>query len=131
MSTTLTIRDETPTGKPVRTFTIEMMSARVPVRELIRSRVYQEVADYNRTPGETFHGLVQPTDAERTLNGYRMQKPRELDWKAQYEKALEAYARNGFFVLVDDQQVESLEQEVEVTAETRVSFVKLVPLVGG
>ncbi len=46
-------------------------------------------------------------------------------------RALEAFDRNGFFVLVGDKQAGSLDQEFEVKVATEVSFVKLVPLVGG
>ncbi|MCW5552407.1 MAG: hypothetical protein KIS67_09580 [Verrucomicrobiae bacterium] len=48
-----------------------------------------------------------------------------------YCRALDAFARNGFFVLVGDRQAESLDEAFTVTPETEVSFVKLVPLVGG
>ena len=43
----------------------------------------------------------------------------------------QAFTRNGFFVLVGDRQVESLDEELELKVDTDVSFVKLVPLVGG
>lgn len=131
MSTTITVHDETIMGNSVAAFPLELLTERVTVRELIRSRVYQEVQDYNQREPEYFRGLVQPTDAEQTLNGYRIRKARQIDWKAQFDKAVEAFERNQFFILVDDKQVEELEDEVTVKPETRVSFVKLVPLVGG
>jgi hypothetical protein len=34
-------------------------------------------------------------------------------------------------MLVDDRQAESLDQSFEVKVDTEVTFVKLVPLVGG
>ena len=132
MSTTLTIRDETATGQSVGESVLEFLTERITVRELIRSRVYQEVKDYNARQPETFQGLVQPTNAERTLNGdYKLRKRREIDWKLQFEKATDAFTRNGFFILVDDKQVENLDDEITIQPATRVSFVKLMPLVGG
>jgi hypothetical protein len=101
------------------------------VRELIRARIYQEVRDYNQAQPEYFRGLVQPTEAEQVLNGYKLGPRREIDWEQQFQRALEAFGRNGFFVLVGDKQAESLDQEFEVKVDTEVSFVKLVPLVGG
>jgi hypothetical protein len=74
---------------------------------------------------------VQPTDAEQTLNGFRVRDHRQIDWKQQSERACDAFERNGFFVLVDDRQPDSLDEEITVGPDTRVSFVKLVPLVGG
>ena len=130
----LTIRDESATGNVTNELTLDVLSETITVRELIRSRVYQEVQDYNlrqRTGQPEFRGLVTPSDAERTLIGVKLRKPREIDWKDQFEKACDAFERNGFFVLVDDKQAANLEDEVVIGHGTQVSFVKLTPLVGG
>jgi hypothetical protein len=131
MSTTLTVRDETTSGGTLQEIALEVLTERLTVRELIRSRVYQEVQDYNRSRPPVFRGLVQPTDAEQALNGYKLRKPRTIDWKKQYDRAIEAFEANGILVLVDDKQVESLDQEIVVRPDTRVSFLRLTMLVGG
>lgn len=131
MPATLTIYDETASGKKTNTFTLDCLTERMTVRELIRARIYQEVQDYNLKEPEYFRGLVEPTDAERVLNGYKLRAKRKIDWQQQYERALEAFQKNGFFVLVGDKQAESLDDQFEVKAETPVSFVRLVQLVGG
>jgi hypothetical protein len=136
MPVTLTIRDETASGDRFHELPLTVPSERITVRELIRERVYQEVQDFNQRQNEVvFRGLVQPTDAERVLNGrsteYHLKRHRPLDWRPQFEKALEAFERNGFFVLVDDKQAESLDQEFVVSPRSEVSFVKLTLLVGG
>jgi hypothetical protein len=41
------------------------------------------------------------------------------------------FLKNGYFVLIDNIQAETLEQEILLTNKTTVSFVKLTPLVGG
>jgi hypothetical protein len=136
MSITLTIRDETASGQVYHEMPLEFPSERITVRELIRERVYQEVQDFNRKQDEqVFRGLVQPTDAERVLNAgrpeYRLKTRREIEWKPQYEKATEAFARGAFLVLVDNRQAEDLEEQFVVGHGTQVSFVKLTLLVGG
>jgi len=137
MAATLTVNDESLNGAINHSLTLEFLTERVTVREVIRERVYEEVRQYNATQPEYFHGLVQPTDAEATLNGYRVRaagpaKSRpKIDWEAQYARAIEAFQRNGFFVLVDDRQLESLDDEITVGPGSAISFVKLVPLVGG
>ena len=136
MTITVTICDETASGEVVHELPLEFPSERVTVRELIRERVYQEVQDFNRQQDQqVFRGLVQPSDAERVLNGhrpeYRLKQHRPIEWKPQFEKAVEAFSRNGFFILVDDRQAESLEQELTLTSRSQISFVKLTPLVGG
>lgn len=136
MSITLTIRDETTAGKVYHELPLEFPSERITVRELIRERVYQEVQDFNRKQHEqVFRGLVQPTDTERALNGphneYRLKQHRQIDWKEQLDQALDAFNHNGFFILIDDKQAETLDQEFIVGPGTQVSFVKLTLLVGG
>src|SRR6185369_16144054 len=131
MPTTLTIHDETSSGQKRNTFTLDCLTERMTVRELIRARIYQEVQDYNQKQPEYFRGLVEPTNAERVLNGYKFKAKRRIDWQEQFKRATEALERNGFFVLVGDKQAETLDQEFDVKVDTEVSFVRLMPLVGG
>ena len=132
MPASLTVHDETASGQKTNTFTLACLTERMTVRELIRARIYQEVRDYNnQKEPEYFRGLVEPTDAERVLNGYKLKAKRKIDWEEQFRRATDAFHRNGFFVLVGDKQAETLDQEFEVKVDTEVSFVRMVPLVGG
>jgi hypothetical protein len=131
VATTVTIVDEWTPGGAKNEWALELLTERVTARELIRSRVYQEVTEYNaRTPGY-FRGLVQPTEAERVLNGFKIREGRKIDWDAQYKKALDAFQRNGFILLVDDRQLSEMDEEVVVQPGTQVTFLRLLPLVGG
>lgn len=135
MAVTITVCDETTAGERSEGFDLEFLTERVTVRELIRARVYQEVQDFNvaqRSGGEHwFRGLVEPTDAEKTLNGSRLRTKREIDWEKQFKTACEAFERNGFLILVGEKQVSLLDDEVVLQADVAVSFLKLVPLIGG
>ncbi|MFC7262650.1 hypothetical protein [Streptomyces lutosisoli] len=127
----VTFVDETTSGDRGAGWGIEIAEERLALRELIRRRVFQEVAEYNaRTPG-VFQGLVQPRDAERVLNGYALRTSRRIDSEVQTELALKAFAGNGFLVLVGDRQVTELDEEIELVLGTEVTFLKLVALVGG
>ena len=108
MAGTLTIRDETLGGQSLPAWALEVTSERLTIRELIRSRVYQEVQDYNVRCGQVFNGLIQPEEAEKTLNGWKLKQPRQLDWKRQFERAVEAFEANQILILVDDRQAERL-----------------------
>lgn len=127
----VTFVDETTSGERRDSWGLEIAEERLALREVIRRRVFQEVAEYNASLHEVFRGLVQPTDAERLLNGYRMRTPRRIDAEQQCALALTAFSRNGFVVLVGDRQVEELDDEVDLPLGTEVVFLKLVPLVGG
>jgi hypothetical protein len=128
---TVTFRDETATGRPVGDFKIPDLPRTMTVRELIRLRVRTEVARFNARPATRFNGLVQPTDTEADLNGYRVREPRRIDWERQADIAERAFAGNGFFVLAGDRQVEDLDEIVDLAAAPELIFIKLVPLVGG
>lgn len=133
MLATLNVRDETMFSADANDFcfTLKFSSDRITVRELIETRIREEVENYNATQPEIFRLLVQPNLAERVLNGFKFKEKKKIDWRAQYEKAVEAFERNGFIVLVDDLQVEGLDQFIEIEPETSVTFLKLMPLAGG
>jgi hypothetical protein len=131
MATALTVHDEGTSGGRIRSFRLQLASERITVRELIERRVRQEVEEFNRAQPELFEGLVQPTDAERVLNGYRLRKKRMLDAAEQSAKAIQAFERASFFLLVDDRQLDRLDDPIVVRPDTEVRFVKLVPLIGG
>jgi len=127
----LTIRDESTDGRSLNESVVEFLTETITVEELIRSRVYQEVQDYNLKKTEKFRGLVDPS-AERTSSDRR-----DIDWKAQFETACEAFRQNRVLILVDDKQVERLDQTIKLRPAigeqpaTSISFLKLTPLVGG
>jgi hypothetical protein len=104
--------DEMTGGERVPGWVMEVFEERLELRELIRRRVYQEVAEHNAAPTGT-------------------QPPQRVDPKRQFDQALTAFARNRFVVLVGDRQVEELDDVVDLHRDTEVTFLKLVPLVGG
>jgi hypothetical protein len=107
------------------------MPDRVSVRDLIRTRVREEVARANANRSQATSLLVAPVDAEKTLNGYRLRAERLIDWERQAEVAVEAFEQQRFFVFVDGRQVEALDDEVALGADSEVRFLRLTPLVGG
>jgi hypothetical protein len=132
VATTLTIRDETTfSGDDDHVFELEVSSEHLTVREIIEARVEAEVARHNARAGERFLGLVRPEPTERFLDGLRKSRSRAIDADEQRRVAIEAFGRNGFLLLVDDRQVMDLDQVIEVRPTTQVTFLKLVPLVGG
>lgn len=127
----IAIKDETFAGDILNEIELEFASELVTVKDIIEARVLEEVRRYNEKRPEFFNGLVEPSDAERTLNGFKLKNERAVDGEKQVYVALDAFTRNAFFMLVDDRQAETLEEEVRLSKSTRISFVKLTPLVGG
>jgi hypothetical protein len=127
----VTFVDETTSGDRGAGWGIEIAEERLALRELIRRRIFQEVAEFNALTPEVFQGLVQPENTERVLNGYAVRTPRRIDPEKQTELALKAFAGNGFLVLVGERQETDLDEEIELLLGTEVTFLKLVALVGG
>jgi lipopolysaccharide export LptBFGC system permease protein LptF len=125
------IKDESPTGTILNEIEIAIQEEGCTLRDLIAARVEKEVDLYNQKIPDYFNGLVQPTDSEQTLNGFKLKKRNKIDAEQQVYTALEAFLKNGFFVLVDDQQVTELDQPILINKESNISFMKLTQLVGG
>lgn len=126
------VRDELRPGRDSsEELVLPDMPDRVSVRELIRTRVREEVAKANADRTRPRRLLVAPLDAEESVNGYLLGERRAIDWERQANVAVDAFQKQGFFVFVDGQQVESLEQEVALQANSEVRFLRLTPLVGG
>jgi hypothetical protein len=125
------IIDEVPGRGRQVAFTLELWSERVTARELIERRVRHEVDAYNKNTPEVFLGLVQPTESERALNGWRLRKPRMIDAEEQIASAWDAFGSGRILLLVDDRQVDTLDDEFALRRDAEVCFYKLVPLVGG
>lgn len=130
MTKTLTINDESAIGKLLNQIILEVERDAITVEELITKRVEKEVENYNKTLPEYFKGLVQPSETERVLNGVQI-KRKEVDAEKQVYVALQAFQENGFFILVDNRQVENLNELILIEPSTTISFVKLTALVGG
>ncbi len=128
---TVVIKDQSGAGKVAATSTLQGVDSRIALRDLIRTRVREEVARYNATLAELFQGLVMPDGAQPTPEGFRMPARRRIDWEQQADRALDAFGRNGFFILIDARQVSDLEEVLELTAESDIRFLRLVQLVGG
>ena len=128
---TVTVRDETLTGKPIEQWTLPGLPDAITARELLRLRVREEVARFNAAHTKVFTGLVQPVGATWTGQGYVVRDGKRIDWEAQAQAACDAFYRNGFVMLVDDRQVDELDEVIDLRADVEVSFIKLIPLVGG
>lgn len=129
--TTITMYDETVNGGITNRISVSFSNELTTVKDIIAARVRAEVRTYNEQLPAYFKGLIQPNDAEQTLNGFKIKAKRQVDAEKQVYTALEAFNKNAYFVLIDNIQAESLEQMVVINANTTVSFIKLTPLVGG
>lgn len=125
---TLTIKDESATGKILNELSLQFESEYISIKELIEARVREEVKKYERDINSYKNGLILPTNLKARL--YKKTAPK-MDLEEQSYVALDAFQKNGFFILIDNEQAESLDQMVLIDPSTQVSFIKLTALVGG
>jgi hypothetical protein len=142
LATTLTVHEETSGGQPAGRFEVELLTDHFTARELIHSRVFQEVKDQNLRARQPVQEPTStgPMIAENTGAGWRPSRGPQartgketgrLEWGKEFERALDAFLRRQILVLVDDRQIGDLDEEIVIDPQTVVTFVRLVPLVGG
>ncbi|MCA9836881.1 MAG: hypothetical protein KC422_08200 [Trueperaceae bacterium] len=128
---TVTMIDETGIGnitlEKIQTFN----AAKLSLREVIRQRVLAEVTEFNARQPKVFQGLVEPGETEILLNQSKSKQRKPLDWERQFNRAVQAFEARTFIVLADDQQLDDLDEVLELSKIKELSFLKLVPLVGG
>jgi hypothetical protein len=130
---------------------LEMPAERMTARDLIRCRIEADVALHNATEQARLDDinadgdadlaarntwLVAPAAAERALNGPRVYGPgvaRTYLIKSEplIAVALKAFTSNGFFMIFDGRQIVDLDEVLTVEDDSAVTFLRLVPLVGG
>jgi hypothetical protein len=156
MNAVLEIYDERrPGAKRELRHRLELPVERITARDLIRCRIEAEVAIHNAAERVRFDGeiaaceanrdapnewLVTPGAVERALNGPRgaygpgVKTPNSMtliESEPLIAVALEAFARNGFFMIFDGRQIADLDEVLTVEHDSALTFLRLVPLVGG
>lgn len=101
---------------------LTLPTARMTARELIRQRVLHEVRQYNDSPTERFLALVKLSDEEFDMPDTT--ERRLLDAERQVRRAFDSFRRNGFALVVDGTQVESLDQELLLSPDSQITFLR-------
>jgi hypothetical protein len=132
---------------------LALPSERITARDLIRCRIEADVALHNAAEsarveariaadedGSAGAWLVKPGEVERALNGPRgaygpgvpaRKSPVLVRSEPLVAAALAAFARSGLFMIFDGRQIEDLDEVLTVEPDSAVTFLRLVPLVGG
>lgn len=116
----LEMRDVSPGGHALSGATVTDLPDRATLREILHRRVHAEVDAYNAEPGAVYVGLVQPEDAVRYSDGFRMRTPRPLDANHLLTAAEEAVAAGVVVFHVGDDRVSDLDHEVDVAATAEI-----------
>ncbi|MEZ2332373.1 hypothetical protein AB6802_21850 [Mesorhizobium sp. RCC_202] len=120
----IVVYDQVGARKPVRNFVMEWNEG-VPctVRQLIAERVRHE---HEKVHTDTT-GL-SPNEIVNLPNLFLFDK---ISAEEAIEKALTAFAKNGFMLFADGRPLSDLDQMVPILPRTDVTFIRLIPLKGG
>jgi hypothetical protein len=130
MATLVLVEDKVAGSKQAKKYQLELPSERLTVRELITLFVADQVDRFNETPVD--RSSRHQSEEERILNPLRPTKhTQRRDCEAECQRALVAFGANSIFLLIDGNQVSDLDEVITIKPSTSVSFLRLVPLVGG
>lgn len=140
MAAVVSVVDQAVGGPRSPKFQLHLATERLTCRELVSRRVREEIAILARdrktrertlSKNRSFliHGL---SPAETALNGSRRdRKAPAVDEATEIESALAAFDDNRFVILFNDKQIADLDEEIVVTPESEITFLRLLPLAGG
>ena len=126
---TIEMRDVSPGGHLLSGATVEGLPDRASLRDILATRVHAEVAAYNVEPGSRYQGLVQPEDAIRYSDGFRMPTPRPLDAEHLLLAVEEAVTAGVVLFRIGETTVSDLDHEVVVADEASITTVLRRPIV--
>ena len=99
------------------------------VRELIRQKVNQEVAECESHQRPGLSGEYLSPEALVRADGPEALSPGPVD--KERERALRAYIARDYMIVISDQRILDPEAVLTLRPDTQVEFIKILPLVGG
>lgn len=112
--TDLLLRDVTRVERELGRCHLTELPSSMTVGELLEHRVRTELAAYNAQPGRVLIGLVQPADAIRHSDGFRVRRPRELDPTIATAAAREAVELGVLALVVDGERITDLDHRLDL-----------------
>lgn len=125
---------------------LEFLTEKIRVRELISNTVEEQIRDMlinRRLDAQQAEKILNrqyllesevssqaKLGAVRVPSSKNSQSP-NLILEREIDKALRSFERQGFMIVVDGEQVHDLDEYVTLKATSKVTFMRLTPLVGG
>jgi len=141
MGINILITDEHFGKSKLSIFELEYPSEKVTIREIITRRVEEEVVRVTHMQQNPKHikaehrmflaGLTK-LSPEVLLNPVsETKRVKSINAAEAVRTALKAFAAGKYFVLFNDRQYENLDEEITLTPNSEVTFLRLTPLQGG
>lgn len=118
-----------PTGQRTVQMRLTLPTTRLPVRDLIAHKIRQEVAECAAQQRAGLSGEHLAPETLITATTPAALVPGEAE--AEIRRAQQAFAVRAFMIVIDNRRIVELDEVVTLRPETRVEFIKILPLVGG
>lgn len=127
---TLNLPEETITVAELIRRTVEEQVGELRARQYLDFEQARRTLDRQYLTAEEMveqaeQGAIRPRPSRRALH------PRQVDPEAEVARALHAFEGGAYLILVDGRRVERLDEEIRFAPGTTVTFLRLMPLVGG
>ena len=116
-----------PQGRFSTRVAMSLPRARLTLRELIAHKIAQEVEEIHASQRPGLSGEHLPPEALILATGPL--QPGGVE--AEIARAQQAFAAREYMIVIDDRRVWEADAVVDVEPETRIEFIKILPLVGG
>ena len=123
---------------------IDLLNDSLTVKELISLTVEEQIRDlfiHRKLDAEKARQILQrqyltETDVqEQSVHGvvkHPTEKPqKEIDPQTEITKAHQGFQQSTYIIVIDGKQIEKLDEVVTLTAQSKITFVRITPLVGG
>jgi hypothetical protein len=106
------------------------------LRDLIRAVVRAEVQAFDKRQADRMLlRVLTPADIALGREAGKIEMgdraPQSVDEEAAIEAAIQAFVDGLYFVFIDDQQIEQIDQPILLHPDSRLKFIRLVALAGG
>lgn len=133
-------------GVQINPIWVEILPEQIPVKDLIARAVEAQIHDLLTNQKldpehasqilDRYYPEQDPAGAETedvSPAGKRPVKSREnpINLRTEIKRACKAFQSGAIVIFVDGQQVQDLKQQVTITPETKIKFIRLIPLKGG
>lgn len=123
-----------------RAFSLRLATQRIVARDILALHVRQEVDRLNDQARRNHNAHDRVASflvgshahaAQTRLNPRRRSAPKVLDPETEIATAIDGIIARRIIMLFDDREVEDLDAELTFTDSSVVTFLRLMPLVGG
>ncbi len=123
------IRDVSRSGHELSHAVVDGLESSATVHEVLSARIQAEVAAYNAAPGQVYVGMVQPEDAVRYSDGFRMPQPRPLDADRLIQALEEAVDAGAVVFRVGERTITDLHEPLHLDVDDELTTVMQRPVV--